>query len=649
MKYLLLIVSLLTIIAGCSEKKQEVVLPVLTSDLRAPAYPLITIDPYTSCWSFSDKLTNDTTRHWTGTPFPLLGVISVDGKSYRFMGKDDRFLETAEQITVSVLPTQTHYTFNVAGVSFDLVFTSPLLCDDLYLLSRPVNYITYAIKSIDGEKHDVSVLFEADKAWAVNHLEQETETFQKSVNGLTFLSVGTKSQNILKEKGDNVRIDWGYFYLVGNDKMKSEAPLTLSDNLGKVNNEKSGYVMIGYDDLYSIQYFGDNRMAYWKKDGEVSIEDAFLSAANEYDDIIKRCNEFDRTMMDEANECGGKEYSELCALAYRQAISAHKLVTNKNGELLFLSKENFSNGSIGTVDITYPSSPLFLRYSLPLAKALINFIFEYSESGRWDKPFPSHDVGTYPIANGQTYDGDMPVEESGNMLIVTTAICMMEGNATYAEKHWDTLTQWANYLTEKGLDPENQLCTDDFAGHLAHNANLSVKAIIGIAGYGKMAEMLGKQDIVEKYLNTARDMAKEWVIMADDGDHYRLTFDKTGTWSQKYNLVWDKLLGLNFFPEEIYQKEITYYLAHQNPFGLPLDSRKTYTKSDWILWTATLADNVDTFKQFVLPVYKFANETPDRIPLSDWHETTDGKHIGFRARSVVGGYFIKMLERKLKT
>ncbi|MBB4035494.1 hypothetical protein GGR21_001387 [Dysgonomonas hofstadii] len=602
-----------------------------------------------------------------------------------WMRKDNeqKFAQTAQQKSVDVLPTRTFYTFDAGGVQLDLIFTTPLLMDNLDLMSRPVSYMTYQVKSIDGANHDVSVYFEGSPQWAQDKIHQPVVSELVDNGSLHLLKSGTKSQDILGKSGDNVRIDWGYVYFaapkqnnvtsaigvstavqeqfvkngalsntyepsVSGDLTESMEALSIAHKLGTVGADYStGYMMLAYDDLYSIQYFGENLRPYWNRSGNLTILDQIQAAVSEYSYIMAKCADFDAQLMKEATASGGKEYAELCALAYRQAISAHKLVEAPNKDLLWLSKENNSNGSIGTVDITYPSAPLFLYYNPELAKGLMNHIFFYSESGKWTKPFPAHDVGTYPLANGQTYGGDMPVEEGGNMLAITAAIAAVEGNAKYAEKHWEILTIWTDYLVEKGLDPENQLCTDDFAGHFAHNVNLSVKAIMGIASYGYLADMLGKKDVAEKYTNKAKEMAQEWMKMADDGDHYRLTFDKPGTWSQKYNMVWDKLLKYNVFPESVIQTEIAYYLTKQNIYGLPLDSRREYTKSDWIIWTATLADDNVTFNKFISPLYKFYNETTDRIPMSDWIWTDKPQHRGFRARSVVGGYYIKMLADKL--
>lgn len=824
-----LLISILSFGFLSCQQKQKTIKRSTTTEFRAPAYPLITIDPYTSAWSTSDQLFDKAVSHWTGKTHSLIGAIRVDGKVYRFLGKEDIplktlvpmaneeswegkyvtetpqkgweksgfndskwkkgngafsskggpflntvwetkeiwvrreftlpavssgsdlfliyshdddfelylngteivntgnsarsnvklkidrnllqdgknviaahclntgglayvdfgiytesdqkevFAQVAVQNNVALSATQTHYNFTCGPVNLNLQFVSPLLPGDLDLLSRPVNYINYQVVSNDGAEHEVQIYFETTPQWAVNEVGQEVNVSKGKTGEINFLKTGTTEQAILEKSGDNVRIDWGYFYMAANQsetnrlaigdyfgsketfiqngevsqesenvttKMTKNMPAMICVEKLEVISSKptNSYIMLAYDDLESIQYFGENLKAWWTKEGQISINDVLQTAAKEHDSVLERCVDFDNELWNETLKAGGKNYADLCVLAFRQSIAAHKLVKDKKGNILFLSKENFSNGSIGTVDVTYPSSPLYLKYNPDLLKGMLNPIFYFSESGKWTKPFAAHDVGTYPKANGQTYGGDMPVEESGNMLIMVTAIAEMEGNANYAEKHWDVLTIWADYLLEKGLNPENQLCTDDFAGHLAHNVNLSVKAINGIAGYGQLAKMLGKNDVAEKYTSEAKRMAQEWMKMADDGDHYRLTFDQPGTWSQKYNLVWDKILNLGIFPPEVAQKEVAYYLTKQNKYGLPLDNRRDYTKSDWIVWTAALADDQATFQKFIDPLHDYVLETPNRVPMSDWYNTNDATQTGFQARSVVGAYFIKVLK-----
>ena len=650
---------------------------------RPPAVPLVTVDPYTSCWSMTDKLATDWPRHWTGNVHALCGFVRVDGKAYRFLGAAPEVTEQAEQLTLDVQATQTRYQFRAGGVTLGVTFSAPLLMDDLELLSRPANYVTFTAESTDGQPHEVQIYFDATAEWCVHDVRQPVTWNREQSENLDVLRIGTVDQKVLGRKGDNVRIDWGYLYLAapaGTSKCVIAAdtlargafangnPLPAEDDaekpriardrwpvlamefdLGKVARKPvTRHLVVAYDDLYSVEYFGKPLRAWWRRKEDANPGAMLAAAEHDYSRVLDRCDAFDQQLSEAATAAGGDEYAALCRLVYRQAIAAHKLVASPEGIPLFLSKENFSNGSIGTVDVTYPSAPLFLIYNPVLVRGMLEPIFYYAESGRWTKPFAAHDVGTYPLANGQTYPEDMPVEECGNMLILAAAVTRAEGNADYARQHWKSLTQWAAYLKSEGFDPANQLCTDDFAGHLAHNANLSIKAIVALGCYAQLAQQLGYPEAVKEYSALAKGLAAKWSEQAADGDHTRLTFDRPGTWSQKYNLVWDELLGLNLFPPELAQQEIAYYLTRQNDFGLPLDSRKTYTKSDWIIWTATMADSRADFLALVHPIYRFVNESPTRIPVSDWHETTDGKSVGFRARSVVGGYFMKVLADRWK-
>lgn len=660
-------------------------LPAAADDFRPPAVPLVTHDPYFSVWSTADRPTDDWSRHWTGAIQAMAGMVRVDGAPYRLLGTAPASVPAAEMAGLEVTPTRTVYTMEAGAVRVTMTFCSPLLPDDLGVLARPVTYLTWDVQATDGGEHEVALYFDATAEWAVNTADQRVTWDRPEVDGLDVLRIGTVEQPVLAKAGDNLRIDWGHLYVAApsgdgttaavagdrdardgyaadgslpaeDDDRKPRAAnddwpvLAFGFDLGKVGAEaESRHLLIAYDEEYGIEYFGERLRPYWRRDG---LEAAGLLEAAEadYESLLDRCRSFDEELTADLEAAGGREYALLSALAYRECLAAHTLVDGPEGQLLMFSKENFSNGCIGTVDVMYPAAPLFLLLNPDLMEAQVVPVLDYARSGRWTFPFAPHDLGTYPKANGQVYGGgersaenQMPVEECGNLLILVAAIAEAEGNADLARDYWPLLTEWAEYLRAEGLDPENQLCTDDFAGHLAHNTNLSLKAIVAIGGYAKLAEALGKADQADAYRKLAAGMADRWVPMADDGDHFRLAFDKPGTWSQKYNLVWDKLLNLDLFPPEVARKELAFYLEHQNEYGLPLDNRSAYTKLDWIAWTATLSDSRDEFEALLVPAYKFADETPDRVPLSDWYWTDSGKHRGFQARSVVGGLFIKPL------
>jgi hypothetical protein len=639
------------------------------SALRPPSVPLVACDPYFSIWSPADKLTDADSVHWTGKPHRLTSRIFIDGKPFRVMGKElPEFGDTPTlpQTKVDVLPTRTIYSFAGEGIDVKLTFMTAALPEDLMIYSRPVTYLTWTVSSVDGKSRNLKIDFNAYGEIAIDRSTQAVKAVKETINGLEVIKIGSVDQPILAKKGDDRRIDWGYLFVAPDAAAVQKGVWTGEGQytgaatnfiFGGVSYDMHGvdkipvsqHVILAYDDEYSIQYFKHNLRPYWRRNGDDAAA-LLKKAASEYESLKKRCEKFDSELMSVLTKAGGIQYANLCALAYRECYAANKVVADANGQPLMFPKENFSNGCIGTVDVIYPMIPQFLFFSPSLTKATLIPIMDYAASWRWHFPFAPHDLGTYPLANGQVYGGgernernQMPVEETGNMLIMLAALAQTEGNADFCTKYWPILEKWADYLKAKGFDPENQLCTDDFAGHLAHNVNLSAKAICGLGAYAKLCEMHGDKTKAKELMQMAKVFAARWPKEADDGDHFRLAFDKPETWSQKYNLVWDRILGLNLFPDSIRRKEMDYYKTKQNTFGLPLDNRKDYTKLDWTLWTATLTQDRKDFEAFVLPVIKFLNETPDRVPMTDWFNTKTAKKQGFQARSVVGGVFLQML------
>jgi hypothetical protein len=655
--------------------------------LRPPAVPLMACDPYFSIWSPADKLTDAATVHWTGKPQPLTSLVRIDGKTYRVMGAEPKDVPALPQTSLDVFPTRTVSAFEGSGVRLTLTFTTPALPEDVSILSRPVTYLTWEARSADSTAHEVAVYFDSTTLPAVNTPDQKVVWSREKVAGLLTLRAGSQDQPVLKKKGDDLRIDWGYLYVAAAESQKpaaliapasaaraafassgrlagddassqptaaGKAPvLAVSLDLGKVETRPvSRWLICAYDDLYSIQYFKKDLRPYWRRDGWEAA-DLLKASAADYADLLRRCTALDEELTADMTRLGGPKYARIVGLSYRQTFAGCKIAADASGAPLIFPKENFSNGCIGTVDVIYPMAPQFLLFGPTLTKAILVQNLDYASSPRWKWPFAPHDLGTYPQANGQVYGGgerteenQMPVEETGNMLILLAALAKVEGNANFASKYWPVITKWAEYLEAKGFDPENQLCTDDFAGHLAHNVNLSAKAIVALGAYSQLCRLRGDTRTADEALARARKFAARWVKEADDGDHYRLAFDRPNTWSQKYNLVWDKILGLGLFPDEALKKEMAFYLKKQNKYGLPLDNRQAYTKIDWTLWTACLTANRDDFDALVGPVYDFLNATPDRSPMTDWFRTDNARRVGFTARPVVGGLLLRALYDK---
>ena len=482
-------------------------------------------------------------------------------------------------------------------------------------------------------------------------------------DGLNMAFSGQKRQKPLCHSGDHITIDWGYLYAASRAAVAADAHGVLIEGKDALS------LILAYDDVASINYFGRLLPAWFARDGRTTV-DMLCELDARRSELLAKCDALDAEIDEKSRAAGGADYALITAAAYRQAIAAHKLIADESGEMVFLSKENDSNGCIGTVDVSYPSIPLFLLYGAEYVRAMCRPVLKFANMPVWKYDFAPHDVGRYPCATGQVYAAkdahltngatpapyylypassdkydfkdQMPVEECGNMLIMLAAAGRADGDYSLAREFMPTLEKWVKYLIEYGEDPGEQLCTDDFAGHLAHNVNLSAKAVCGVAGYAGILTALGRAEEGAAYLKRARGMAESWLARADAGDHTRLVFGGDG-WSMKYNMAWVKLFHLDFLPESFYRAEAAFHADASNRYGLPLDSRADYTKSDWLMWTAAMAEG--EIGAYVKPLADFLRETPTRVPFSDWYDTKTGQAQHFIARSVQGGVYMPLLMR----
>src|SRR5208282_5600175 len=363
--------------------------------------------------------------------------------------------------------TRTIYDFEAAGVHLELTFFTPAFPEDLELVSRPVTYLIWDIRASDGRKHEVSVLLDVDPRIAVDRKDDPVVWGRARAGSLTVLSVGSQEQRVLARSGDDVRIDWGYFHLAvpedqhavlanASGAMASflrSGTLPTADNLEMPRRPRAAahpavllaatvtesssaemHVLLSFTQGYAIEYMHRKLPEYWQRNGQ-KPEQMLEAAETQYAALVGRGKRFDADLRAALEHAGGKEYADLALLAYRQTLAAHALVADLDGAPLMFPKENFSNGCISTVDVLYPAAPLFLFLNPALLEAQLKPVLDYAMLPRWKFPFAPHDLGTFPLANGQVYGGgelteedQMPVEESGNLLILAAALGRAEGN-----------------------------------------------------------------------------------------------------------------------------------------------------------------------------------------------------------------------------
>ncbi|KAH7403312.1 glutaminase GtaA [Cadophora sp. MPI-SDFR-AT-0126] len=657
------------------------------SPARPPAIPLAVKSPYLNLYQFAGSdggnggfLAGQYSQFWAGQIAAWVGMIMVDGTTYTWMGNPGP--QSVTQKAFEYTSTRSVFTMDVGGkVEMNITFLSPITPEDQKRQSLIFSYLDVGVQSSDGNSHDVQLYTDISAEWvAGDHSSVAQWEYDVTSDDIAFHRVYRQTQLEFSETNDQA--DWGYWYWATKDSgeltYQSGADVDVRgafQSNGKLANTKDtnyrpinqNYPVFGFsvdlgavtgsvNTLYTIGLTQEQAIQFDGATGVVPLASLWTSyfssetealsfVYNDYSTASSTATALDSKIATDSIAAGGQDYLMITSLSARQALGATQLVGNSSKQYLFL-KEISSDGNTQTVDVIFPFYPILLYLQPSLAKLMLDPLFENQESGQYPNRYSMHDLGAhYPNATGHPdgKDEPQPLEECGNMLIMTLAYAQRNNDNAYLSQHYDILKQWTQYLIDEALIPADQISTDDFAGSLANQTDLALKGIIGIQAMAVIANLTGNSVDGANYTNIAQDYITQWQTLgiAHDANppHTTLAYGMNDTHGLLYNLYGDRLLDLNFVPQSVYDMQSAFYPTVEQKYGVPLDTRHNYTKSDWEMWTAAIASD-STKTMFISDLATWINETPTNKALTDWYDVQTGDFGGgFTARPVVGGHF----------
>ena len=494
-----------------------------------------------------------------------------------------------QQISRVVQSTQTVFTLEAAGVRLQLTFTTPAFPDDLFTSSRPIAYLTAVVSSIDGGKHSVQLYVDHASDFPLNSVQERlmfvdlSYQWRKAMPHAHVLTMYGYDNIAFGVKGDQVKPNWSHIYFATSSLLLSASaqhnasltrgaflsnqPLPPSDSnkprlidtdfpvsaftfeLGMVSpsTAQTVVVMFAVDDVYTMKWFGEYQRPLWRHTYDNSVVGMIAAGLQDYSTLKTRADLYDASVLTDLVAKAGQRYATLAVLAHRQVMGATTSVwNNERQEAWVYMKEQSSDGDVSTVDVIFPASPFYLYLNgAEQLRLMLLPLLAYANNETeitYGLPWAPHHLGTWPVCDLLAQEQEqMPVEESSNMLIMLAAIAQRQAGAVdYLVSYLPLLAAWAEYINSSLPDPGLQLCTDDFEGPSPHNANLAVHGIVGISAYAILLKYMGLTEHAIRWNDLATSLASAWERLAldADGSHYKLRYDQNGTWSEKYNLVW---------------------------------------------------------------------------------------------------------------
>ncbi|KAJ7068407.1 DUF1793-domain-containing protein [Mycena amicta] len=654
--------------------------------------PLAVRTPYLSTWlpQGAGAALNDVwPTFWTGQITGWAGFVKVDGVAYSFLGASSvpATFNKAVQKSFKFTSTQSIFVLSAGAVDITVTFLSPVEATDLLKQSIPFSYLAVSAASTDGNAHTVQVYSDISAEWVSGDNSLLVNWNSTTTGSILTHQVQLQSQTVFGEVNDHTQYGSAFYstpntagatYQTGADVTvraqfinNGKLANTLDTNFRAISNnwpvfglahDLGSVTTATVPVLFSVGHVRDPAIQYIVAGGALQSRSSyffsqFSTAADvissflcDYTAALWRANIFDTKVQSDAAAIS-TDYAGVVAISIRQSLAANEITVSKTStgafntsDVIVFMKEISSDGNVNTVDVIFPAWPIFLYTNPKLGKFLLEGLFRYQASGQYPNKWSVHDLGSsYPKALGHNDGGDeaMPVEESGNMIIMALSYAQKTGDISHLQQYSALLDQWTSFLVSDSLIPANQISTDDFAGSLANQTNLAIKGIVGIGAMGEIWNLLGDTDKGANYTSIAKSYVTQWQTLSASktGAHLTLAYGNDASWGLSYNLWGDKLLKLGLFPESVYAEQTAWYAGHANAFGIPLDTRHTYTKSDWELYTASWVTTTAVRNLLITAVKNWVSDGQFNAPFGDLYDTVSGADaIGFKARPVVGGH-----------
>ncbi|GAA5882719.1 hypothetical protein JCM16303_006560 [Sporobolomyces ruberrimus] len=669
---------------------------------------------------FPKTLTGHWARHWPvrwgpdsskSFELPWSGMIRIDGKTFEFLGapissassvfdnndKHEAKTGVAEQTDFEFTATRSMFSFEADEVKFNVTFLSPVTPNDEVKTSLPFSYLSVDVEPTALERRSISVYTDVGGAWASGDSTIEIVWDFLAHKGVGIHSVARKDQQVFGEYAEQA--EWGNT-IYATDSTHGIASSGPAQKLrsrfirkGRLDGTfDSRYRKINLDEpvfgfsvpltperpnvVFTIGHVRHPYVNYVTPKGQVSLEglwttrfanseDAIAFFQLDYPRALSEAKRFDAQIRRDAQRVSGANYASIVELSTRQAFASFELTTGVNEDyevdetrMMGWLKEISSNGDMSTIDVIFPLHPILLYTNPTLLALLLEPLLTYTHSGLYPNRWPVHDLGRYPNATGYNDGNDepMPVEEAGNMLWMALSYYQLTSDLPWVEKHYEVFKSWTTFLIDDGLLPSNQLSTDDFAGQLANQTNLAVKAIVGIGAMAELANQTGRWTDWIHYRAVAKAYVREWwkLAMTDlEGSHphAKLAYQEDDSWGTLYNLLGDRILSLDLFPKELYDHQSKWYKQKREKFGVPLDSRHYWAKTDWQIFAAASTSDKDTQDMFIDDLVSYLKAGKVDAAFPDLYETPTANWPGeegydwgirFIARPVAGGHFASL-------